>query len=89
MRDEHQWQPVDVIWDEDLRAPAQTSPLLWREPRLPLATPPPQERQRPERRAAERPERRDDHAESRRKGERPKRGRKKLRAHDFDDADDR
>lgn len=87
MRDEHHWQPVEVLWDEDVRTPAQTTPMLWRDPRLPLAIPPPQERQRPERQATERQERRDDQVESRRKSGRPKRGKKKLRAHDFD-ADD-
>ena len=83
MRNEPQWQPVEVIWDEDLHRPEQNVPLLWRDPRLPMTLPLPQERQ--ERRTAEREERREDHSEPRRKGGKQKRGRKKLRAQDYDD----
>ena len=85
MQNEQQWQPVEVVWDEDLHRPDQNAPILWREPRLPFAIPPSQERQRQEHRTAEREERREDHAEPRRKAGRPKRGRKKLRAQDYDD----
>jgi hypothetical protein len=85
MRNEPHWQQVDVIWDEDVHRPEQQTPLLWRDPRLPFAIPPAQGRPRQEHRADERPERREDHAEPRRKTGKQKRGRKKLRAHDFDD----
>lgn len=89
MREEHHWHPVEVLWDADQHTPPSRAPFpLQREPRFPFAIPPPQERPRQERAAAERPARREEPPGSRRGRGRPKPGRKKRRAHDFDDRDD-
>lgn len=90
MREEQHWQPVEVLWDEEQRTPpTQALFPFQREQRLPLmAPPPPQERPRQARSMAERPERRAEQPNSRRGKSRPKQGRKKLRAQDFDDLDD-
>lgn len=88
MRDERHWQPVEVIWDEDRHEPPPPPFPFQRGQSFPSAPPLPAERTRPQRQTNERPALRDGDPDGRRGRERPKRGRKKLRPHDFDDFDD-
>ena len=85
MRDERRWQPVEVIWDEEVRAPAPPSFPTFRGQPFPIATPPPDNRPPAPRQVAEHRERRDEGPGIRRRRDKSKSGRKKLRAQDFDD----
>ena len=88
MRDERRWQPVEVIWDEEVRAPAAPPFPTFRGQPFPIAVPPPIDRPRAPRQAAEHRERRDEGPGTRRGRGKSKSGRKKLRAQDFDDFDE-
>lgn len=88
MRDERRWQPVEVIWDEEVRAPASPPFPTFRGQPFPIATPPPDDRPRAPRQATEYRERRDDGPSTRRGRGKSKAGRKKLRAQDFAEFDE-
>jgi hypothetical protein len=85
MRDEREWVPVEVIWDE--RAPGEEE-FAWNRPvaRPTLLTPPEQRarRVRPTQDDAREPI---EKFNSRRKKDAPKRRKNKLRLEDFEDED--
>jgi hypothetical protein len=89
MRDERQWEPVEVIWDQEVRAPASPRFPAFREqpfPIIPSASA--ESRPRATQKVSEHRERRDEDHGTRRGRGKPKSGRKKRRAQDFDDFDE-